>query len=1058
MIRRVLSTSVVATALLVAPAMCVAQQAAVTVSGHVSANGGPVSGAHVRVDGLPIDRITDSDGRFSFVVPSANVHGQSVRVTASMSDRNVRYVPQTKVIRLVGGEITLDFELFLIGDKRAPQQVVDSVRAAASAANPPVSWDTLGLADEAGAVDLPRALAGRYAGLSVTSSSTLGGSSSLVSRGPRSLLGSSQPLFVVNGVVRDNTVYTSPAQRFGAGGFDFGSPVQDINLNDIRSLNFLSGPEAAALFGGRASNGVVLVTTRDGMESRGFGVSASEQITSLGVPRLPAFQNQYGQGLDGKFDFLNGRGGGINDGVDQSWGPALDGSPRTQASYKDPGQPDVRFWSAHPDNVLHYFSASRSSAFNAAAQAHSDLGSFRVGFRNVRTYGLTPNSALNQRDGSLHLSALPTTRLTLALDASAAETRNTQAPGTGYNEGNPVSQFTRMGRQVDTDSLRVHLRDSANKQISWNYAGQNNPYFAALENTNHRERNHAAVGGSLVYAVTPWLNATARTGTEHYRDDRLFSIASGWMGGFPFYAAPGDFSKGGSEGNDIAVQQTTAVFRLDAVRTISNGVRWTLGGGADLVNARRRILTGGVDSAVDVPAAGAPDTAKLPSSLSWSSHSRTDAVFGETGFAFRAGTVRFSLRDETAAIVPGQHVSTLYPSLSGSVDLGRLRNADQKTPASTGASLRAGWWKSGGDMTSYAVETMYAGRSLTGAIAPAGDGLLVADSSLSPEITTAWQLGTDLWFLSRRLTVGVTYYNESTSGVILPVPSATLNTVVAMNAGELSNHGLEAQATIRLGDGSTGLGWDISANASKNTNTVEHLFGMTTALPLGPPLWGLSVEARQGLPLGVLMGTALLRDPSTHALLLRGGLPLPDSVAGPQQLGIGQPDWVVGFQNTLRYRWFSLTTVLDGHIGGSIFSATNYWGDFAGTLAETSFRPDSGLLIAGLDAATGKANTQHVSTQDYYHALSRVQAPWVYSATYVKLRELRLSATMPNGMLASLPFQTVTASVVARNLHLWANAPNIDPETILSPYQLMGVELGQLPTARTIGVQVSITP
>jgi hypothetical protein len=204
------------------------------------------------------------------------------------------------------------------------------------------------------------------------------------------------------------------------------------------------------------------------------------------------------------------------------------------------------------------------------------------------------------------------------------------------------------------------------------------------------------------------------------------------------------------------------------------------------------------------------------------------------------------------------------------------------------------------------------------------------------------------------------------------------------------------------------------------------------------------------------VGYRTLRDRQTNSLLLVNGLPIADSAAGVQVLGSAQPNWVFGTQHVLRFRAVSLTLNADGRVGGRVFSLTNLSGSFAGTLATTAFRPDSGLLIVGVDNATKSANTRHVSTQDYYHALASIQDPWVYDASFYKLREARLSVTLP--AIPVLPMSGVNVSIVGRNLYSWTRAPNIDPESVFSPYQLSGVEMGQLPFTKTLGIQVSVTP
>ena len=848
-----------------------------------------------------------------------------------------------------------------------------------------------------------------------------------------------------------STVFASAAQRFGLGGFDYGSPIDDIDLASVESVRFLSAGEAAAAYGGRGANGIVLVTTKSGADGPHFAVSASHVSTRGTYLRLPTLQNSYGQGLDGKFSFFDGRGGGVNDAVDQNWGPALDGRPLAQSSYSDAGRGDVRLWLPNPDNVQNYFVDGGTSNTTASVQARNDIASFRALIGDRSASGITPRDQVGRRDAAFHLSFRPSPRFDLSLSALGAETRNENAPGSGASEGNPVFQFMHMGRQVDTDSLENRVRDAAGKQISWNYAGHNNPFFESLAGSNYSRRYHTAGAGSATYSLTPSLTATARGGFDSYRDGRLFIVPSGWMGGFPFFAAPGNFSRGGSQGDEISVQQSSAAFRLDGKRTLSNGTRWTLGAGVDVQANEQRTRTGGVDSVANVPSAGAPNTAVVPQPVSWSANSSTNSISGETGFTFANGaSLQATVRNAWLSMVQAQSASVILPTVRGSYDLGRTIFADSR--AITAARVRGAWWMDTPESTPYSIESMYTGRPALGGVVP---GTRVASASLSPEVTNGFELGTDFTFRRFGLGVGLTYYHEKTSDLILPVANSTGGLAVT-NIGATTNQGVDARLTAQLGDGAEGLGWNIAANASKNSNQVDALSGAQTSVALGPSRWGVSVEARPGQPLGVLRGLRLQRDAS-GSLVLRNGLPVGDSASGPQQLGVGQPSWSFGVQNTLRYRWVSFTAQADARVGGQLFSATNMIGSYSGTLASTAFRPDTGLLIAGVDAATGKANTRHVSTQDYYHALGSVPEPWIYSASFLKLREMRLSALIPLGF-GSLPFESVRASIVGRNLRMWAKAPNIDPEAVFSPYQLQGVEMGQLPTTKSIGVEITIVP
>jgi TonB-dependent SusC/RagA subfamily outer membrane receptor len=1034
-------------------------QRAMTVAGHVTSQGAPLTGAHVRVDELRIDRTTDSDGRYSFVIPSSSVLGQKVTIIATMGDRRVRYVPVSATITLVGAPLTQDFDLVLATGSNPVVIAADSGLPAAitpEGVGPTVVAVRGGLDidDAAGVGTVSSVLIGRIAGLRVSPSASPGGSSQLVFRGPRSVLGSNQPLFVVDGMPMSNTVFTSAAQRFGFGGFDYGSSVDDIDLASVESIQFLSAADATTAYGGRGANGVVLVTTKSGVGGPHFAVGASHVMTGGSSLRLPSFQNSYGQGLDGQFSFFDGRGGGTNDGVDQNWGPALDGRPLAQFGYIDAGHADVRLWVPNPNNVSTYFVDGGTSHTTATIQARGDAASFSAVLGDRGVDGITPRDHVGRRDAAFHLSVHPTPRFDLSLSALGAETKNENSPGTGAAEANPVFEFLRMGRQVETNILEKRLVDAAGQQISWNYAGHNNPFFESQVGSNYSRRYHTAGAASVAYSLTSSLTATARGGVDNERDGRLFTVPTGWMGGFPFFSGAGDFSRGGSEGDEISVKQNSAGFRLDNKATLAGGTRWTLGAGVDLQTNEQTIRSAGVDSAANVPSAGAPATATVPQPVMWSATSSTKAVFGETGFAFANGaSIQGSVRNAWVSLVPDQTASVILPALRASFNF--LHDASATLGAVTSAVVRGSWWMDTPESTPYVVETMYAGRPTSGAVAPVGAASLRPGGSLTPEVTNGFEVGTDIGFRKFGLGLGLTYYHEATSDVILPVAGSS-GELEATNVGSMTNQGIDARLTAQLGDGEDGFGWRISANASKNSNTVDQLSGSQASLLLGPTRWGLSVEAQPGQPLGVLRGLRLQRN-SSGALVLRNGLPVADSSAGAQQLGVGQPSWWFGLANTLRYRWVSISAQADGRLGGQVFSATNMIGTYSGTLASTAFRPDTGLLIAGVDATTGQANTQHVSAQDYYHALGSVPAPWVYSASFVKLREARVSAAIPLGF-ASLPFERVSASLVGRNLAMWAKAPNIDPEVVFSPYQLQGVEMGQLPTTKSIGIEITIVP
>lgn len=1045
MIRTIVRSACLATGLLLPAIGRVAAQQAMTVVGHVSYQGAPLSGARVTFDQLRLERTTDATGRYSFVIPASSVRGQSATLTARMDSRHVFYRPQSVEVVLAGSSIVQDFALTIAERPLASHD--GGFRQGPTISEGLPVYEPPGSPGRTDDLNLFEALAGRIAGLDVLTSPAPGGTSRLQYRGPRSFVGSSQPLFVLDGTPLDNTAFGSSAARAGLGGFDYGSPLEDIDLANVMSIRWLNGAEATARYGGRAANGVLLVSTSHGGDVLGLSVSASQLVSSTAPLRLPALQNAYGQGLNGKFQFFDGRGGGINDNVDQSWGPALDGRPLQQASLTEAGRPDVRLWAPMPNNVRDYFRGGRTTISTAALERGGARSALRVFFTARDTRGLIPENELLQRDGGASVTVQATPSLSASASATIGRTTNSNAPGTGFGEGNVVAQFARTGRQVDILALRDHLRDSTGQQVSWSYSGHDNPYFAALENSNESRRTHKVGSVSATYVPAAWLSASVRGGIDDYDDARRLSIASGWVGGFPsVLSAVGDYTRGGLQQDNIGVRRTSGAVSFDATRKIREDLRWSTLIGADIEALRQEITSVGVDSGTVLPN-GAPSTG-------WSGQGTRSGAFAKTGLAFgEAGGIDASLRHEWSSLGTSQTASTLYPAINASLDVTRVLSSSQAAPA-TGLALHAAWARTAGELTPYALQQAYPGAVATGSIAPQAN--LVGADSVAPEMTTSAEAGLTLSLARGRLSLGATVYSENTDGVLLAAYGAASPSVSA-HSGRLSNRGVESRADLHLGNNAGRFEWRLVATAARNMNQLDSLQDATQTIALGPSLLGIALQGRVGQPLGVLVGTKLLRDPASGELLLRNGLPLPDSVAGPQQLGVSQPTWVLGLHNSFRYRRVTFALQADGHLGGDIFSATQMWGTYSGTLAATAVRPDSGLLIAGRDVVSGTANIQHVTAQDYYHAIGSIQEPWVSSATYAKLREARLGLQLPT-TLWNLPFESATVALVGRNLLVWSRATGVDPESQFGSLAYSGVELGQLPYARTLGVQLSITP
>lgn len=1015
-------------------------QEAVTIGGHVSAGGNPVQGATVRIPTLGLSSSTTSEGRYSLIVPSSKVRGQTVDLVV----RHVRYNIETTPITLTGGSLVKDFELTTVGEPRANTQATIAgpadVQPIASRILPARGViDSTVYEEAAGPVDVVTGLAGRVAGVVVTTPTTMGGSAPIVVRGYRSIVNTIQPLFVVDGVPVENSVFATPGQVFGSGGFDYGAPVQNLNPADIASVVLLPGSEASVLYGGRAANGVFLITTKNGRGLSGLEISAAQQFTAEGILKSPSFQNSYGQGLGGKFAYFNGAGAGTNDAVAENWGPALQGQVLSQFSFTTPRQPDVRAFLPFPNNVSDFYGSGHTLKTDVAAQGANDHLNGRFSANRRDTRGLTPLSSL-VRQG---VAAVATDQLSNTLSASAQARFNTEdgrgRPGTGFDVGNPAAEFARMGRQVDVGSLKDNREDFAGRQISWNYAGHNNPYFIANQNSNHDKQTGWTAGGSATYAQSPKFALTARVGRDQYNQSRNFDVDSSWMGGFAWFAGRGDFSNGGFQRQRITASETNGDVGVTSTLPRPGGrSSLVLSGGAGTRSTDFKVVSDGSDEGTSSSATVVP-TARVSAS------STTTSAFAAAEWIGDASSLRAGARAESYSMLSSGS-SQLYPSLSAALDLFKL--AGMKPGGITSARVHAGWSRAGGEINALLLRTILS-QSATQPTA------LTFGPSLSPEVTNAAEVGGEFGLLRNRASVDLTVYAERTSDVVLGIPGSTSGSVVASNIGVISNKGVEATVTLVPLRNPRGVDWTIEGRYAKNSNTVDELRTGSGVVSLTPSLYGVTVQARQGSALGALVGTAYKRDAS-GALVLQSGLPVAESQA--RVLGVMSPDWTGSVTSTVRYWNFELSGLLDIHRGGSIFSATNLWGMSSGTFQETAFRPDTGIVIAGVDAVTGKSNTQHVSTEDYYHALRGIAEPWIYDASFVKLRDLRLTFALPLRSLPVMTAQSVRVSLIGRNLALWTNVPNVDPESALSAGSLQGIEMGQLPSARSFGLQLSIAP
>jgi TonB-linked SusC/RagA family outer membrane protein len=1048
--------------LLAVPGWASAQDTRQVVTGQVleAESGQPMVGVQVTVRGTSTGTVTNDRGMFTLVVPANALslvftyvghRTEEVRLAGLAGPVEVRM--QSQPIGLEGIVVTA------LGVEREKRSLGYSVQDLSGEA-----------VSEVPKVNIVNALKGNVAGVHVTEAGPAGGSARIVIRGASSVAGNNQPLFVIDGVPIDN----SAPRNTGFGGIDYGNAAQDIDPNNIESISILKGPNAAALYGSRAQNGAIVITTKSGrgVDAGGLGMSASMSLMAQTPLRLPKYQNLYGQGFLGEFRYVDGRGGGVYDHFDESWGPRLDG--RLIDQFHGAQQP----WVAQPNNVRDFFETGREMNMNVAVARAGETSNVRLSVTNMNLASMFPGNKINRLGVSVKGGASLTDRLSAEASVNYINQEADNRSGTGYDEDNPMQQFIWFGRQVDIRQLRNYRCTGSEPtsctpggQYNWNYNYHNNPYWEQLVNGNEDQRDRVIGHVASQYQLTDWLNVRGQLSRDWYRERR-----KDWIHHFSL----DDAGQGSFRQEGIYRAETNAELLLGARHNLTPDVQLTFTAGG---NVRRNDFS--VDS-VTVSRLAFPgiytidNAAVSPATGDFESVQEVRSLLGSLSVNY-AGYLNVDVtgRNDWSSTLPKGNNSYFYPSISSAFVFTDAFNLT--SPLLSSGKVRASWTRVGNDAQPYQLASVFNAQQGWGGVPMFQTPGTLANPELKPEETTAWEVGTDLGFLNERVGFVLTYYDSRTKNQILGVQISRASgfTNQVLNAGEMRNYGVELLLTtnpVRT----PRFSWDMTLNWGKNNSQVRELYGDLETLVLGT-YWSLDVEARCGWkcrgdtgpayegepdyhPYGTLFGNGYLRDDQGRLILSATGVPRPD----PRRrvLGNYNPDWNGGIQNRFRYGPAELSVLVDGQRGGHIFSVTNWFGEYAGVL-ESSLRGretdwcEPGIVVSGV-LPDGRVNGQDADVSICPHTFFGrnfgIQEASIDDASYVKLREVRLAYTLPSRVVGRLGFSGGTIALIGRNLALWSNIENIDPETAFDASNVQGIEFGQHPTARSIGFSISIRP
>jgi TonB-linked SusC/RagA family outer membrane protein len=1059
------------------------QAQAVEIRGTVtsSEDGSVMPGASVIVKGTTIGTLSDADGNFVLRVPADAT--ELVVSFVGMKTQDVRIEGRTKIDIVMDVDILGQFEVVVtaLGITRERKALGYSVQD--------VGGDEITTARDPNVIN---SLQGKLAGVQISAGQgSVGAGSRIVIRGLKSLSGENQPLFIVDGVPFLNNL-SSVGET---GGRDYGNAAADINPNDIETITILKGANAAAMYGSRAANGVVMITTKSGKGQQGVGITV-EQNMMWDTPLVWAdVQNDYGQGYFGEFEYVNGKGAGTNDNVDESWGPPLDG--RLIAQYDSPYDPltGVRTptpWIAHPDNIKDLIELGYTSTTNLAVTSGSDKANIRVSMARQDTKGIYPNTDERRHSFSVNSSASLTKKLKVDATAMYVHLRNNNLVGSGYTTLNPLYTYEMWGgRQVDTKTLKERWMETdpvTGRPFNWNHSFHDNPYFTLHKNLNSRERDRIFGKISLSYFFTDWLSAQVRAGTDYYSQTRKEQRAKG----------SNDWPQGSFDDYGEIVNETN-IDGLLAFNKEFGDISVAATAGANLKKYYARTQETHVAELI-IPDLYAVSNAQVtPTTGVAISEDQIQSVYGTASIGFKNWIfLDVTSRNDWSSTLPSGNNSYFYPSVSFSWILTDMLNMQSNTLSYL--KLRGGYAQVGAPATRYKLATTFSSADPFSGKPRLTLGNTIPALDLKPETTTSIEVGAEAKFFMNRLGIDLALYKENTTDQIMDiaVSAATGFGTKTINAGEVQNKGIELMLTGTPVKTSA-FTWEIDVNFTRNKNEVISLTEDMKFLTLYSSSWGTTVQARPGQLYGNIYGRSVARENKTvdaeSGLATYSGKVLISPATGNEVrtsesiiLGNIVPDWMGSIRNNFFYKNVNFNFLIDARQGADLFSVTHWFGVYSGMVEETVGTNDKGNLkrdpvsegggirIEGvygqigadgmpeyLDAdgnpsATPVENTTYMECQDWGEGIWGKPGRSVFDGSYIKLREVILGYTFDQPFIRNLGIQSVNLSFVGRNLAiLHKNVPHIDPEVGFSAGRVQGMESTQLPSLRSLGFDIRVS-
>lgn len=1030
-----------------------AQTAARLLKGRVvDTSNDPIIGASVMVKNAKEGTVTNMEGKFSLnVAPSATLVvsyigfvTQEVKADTQKGEMTITLKEDTKRL----GEVVVT----ALGIKRDRKALGYSLGE--------VSGKELQKAKEPNVIN---SLAGKVAGLTVSQTATgPSGSTRVILRGSTELTGNNQPLYVIDGVPMDNTNFESSDQW---GGYDLGDGISSINPDDIENISVLKGPAASALYGSRASHGVILITTKKADAKKDFSVELNSTTTiEKQLTKWDDVQYEFGQGADGKISLTDDRFSS-----NRNWGPRID--PGLMMTYFDGV---ARPYVIIKDNIDGFFRTGVNTTNSLIVNKKAGKTGVRITYTDMRDKDLIPKTHMARNTLNLRTNTTITKFLDLDFKVTYTHEGVKNRPAVADHRANIAKNLMTLSTTFDQAWLKEHYEDENGEYYNWNDGDvyNINPYWVLHKMTNRSWKDNYKGSAVIRYRPLKQLTLQATAGT----DINYFTFEE-----FAYPTSPGR-ERGMLSTKDYKNRMYTA-----ELLAIYKGKfkKWdygaTLGGSLYKTDNKTQIVTAQNMIMRDAKTLQSFTEKTIREEIY---RRQINSVYGSMNFAYdNFAFLDMTLRGDCSSTLPVNNNVYWYPSVSGSLLFSELLHVDKNILPY--GKVRASWAKVGNDTSPYMLRPTYemALNSFGQYPMAAISSDVIPNKNLKPTMTNSIELGFELKFLKNRLGLDFTYYNQNSKDQIL-----RMNTSYAsgyryqlINAGDIENRGVEVVLNTRPIE-MKDFSWDLNVNFAKNSNKVKELANGVDEFELASARWlGVKVVAKVGENYGCIMGKDFLRNDNGD-IIIDGKTGLPKMTHDLKVLGNATWDWTGGLTTNVRYKNLSLGAIFDVKVGADLYSMSarsaystgkhketlegrDAWYEseekrLAAGVTSKDWHPTGGYVAKGVieqPDGTFKPNDIFVSPQEYWtYVTTQTARPFIYDNTYVKLREFTLSYAFPRRMLGKV-VNALSVSFVARNLfNLYKNVPNIDPDSNYNNSTGMGLEFGSLPSRRSFGLNVNL--